>query len=184
MTASDRPRSGRSHAAPARARRAGRGRSPASARARRPPWRRSRAGGGGRRGPASHRPRRALKSLEVGIRAMVWVGSGPVSGGEPAVGDFGRVVGARGSARMRKSAARGPRGAARTAAGHGRVNTSPKGRGQGATGDGREEEAQVTGARVWRGRSWISGVGSRPYLAAPPRPLSLPRELLPWSATQ
>jgi hypothetical protein len=48
--------------------------------------------------------------------------------GSPRSGDFGAVQGARGSARMTKCPAKGPRGAARTAAGRGRVNTSPKGR--------------------------------------------------------
>ena len=60
---------------------------------------------------------------------------------EPAVGGFWHGPG-------REGAARGPRVAARTAAGRGRVNTSPKERAvRGATGAGREEEVQAERGR-------------------------------------
>jgi len=72
---------------------------------------------------------------------------------EPTVGIFWHGPGGEGKRARDEMCGQGPEGAARTAAGRGRVNTSPKGRAiRGATGVGREEEVQAERGR--RAATW------------------------------
>ena len=98
--------------------------------------------------PAEPSPRLSGLKWEFGGEGEY--GAARRAAGSARSGDFGTVLGARGSASVTKRPVRGPRGAVRTAARRRRVNTSPKGRAvRGTTGPGQEEEAQ--GERGRRG---------------------------------